>query len=231
MIENAQRNPEKAVKNGAPSGLRERNKRSKRDRILTAARELFSTKGFAATTTREIAERAGVGAGTLFSYARDKRELIYLVLRDELDQVEETAFETVPREAPLVEQLMHVFGRYFDAYERDRSLALDLMRERYHMFLDAGSAGEEMTGMTLSFLEKLAALVDAARRRDRLRSDFPALTAATSFFALYLLVVDSWVGSPWQLPRASFEGLLRDGLLLQVEGLRDRSPARPRRSR
>ena len=42
-------------------GLRERNKRDKLRRIRDAATELFLQKGFDDTTTRAIAQRAGVG--------------------------------------------------------------------------------------------------------------------------------------------------------------------------
>ena len=48
-------------------GQRERNKRDKLLRIKNAARELFVSKGYDDTTTREIAIRAGVGMGTVFT--------------------------------------------------------------------------------------------------------------------------------------------------------------------
>ena len=48
-------------------GQRERNKRDKLRRIKAAAWELFLDKGYDATTTREIAVKAGVGLGTVFS--------------------------------------------------------------------------------------------------------------------------------------------------------------------
>ena len=65
-------------------GLRERNKLDKLQRIKHAARTLFIEKGFDETTTREIARRAGVALGTLFLYATDKRDLLFLICTDEL---------------------------------------------------------------------------------------------------------------------------------------------------
>ena len=56
---------------------------SKLRRIKDAARELFIAKGFDDTTTREIAQRASVGIGTLFIYADNKRDLLFLVANDE----------------------------------------------------------------------------------------------------------------------------------------------------
>ena len=69
------------------SGQREKNKIEKLQRIREAARELFVKKGFDETTTREIAARAGVGIGTVFTYAENKRDLLFLVANDDLDEV------------------------------------------------------------------------------------------------------------------------------------------------
>jgi AcrR family transcriptional regulator len=58
---------------------RERNKQEKLDRIVAAATELFGERGVDDVTTQEIADRADIGAGTLFLYAKTKGELLLLV--------------------------------------------------------------------------------------------------------------------------------------------------------
>ena len=45
---------------------RRRNPEEKRGRLLAAARELFISQGFDGTTTKQIAEQAGVSEGILF---------------------------------------------------------------------------------------------------------------------------------------------------------------------
>lgn len=62
-----------------PIGRRERNKQQKLDRIIDAARELFAQHGVDDVTTQQIAEKADIGAGTLFLYAKTKGELLLLV--------------------------------------------------------------------------------------------------------------------------------------------------------
>jgi len=64
---------------GPATGRRERNKREKRDRILAAATALFEERGFENVTTQQIADRADIGAGTLFRYAASKGELFLMV--------------------------------------------------------------------------------------------------------------------------------------------------------
>jgi AcrR family transcriptional regulator len=60
-------------------GRRERNKQEKLDRITAAASELFAERGVDEVTTQEIAEKADIGTGTLFLYAKNKGELLLLV--------------------------------------------------------------------------------------------------------------------------------------------------------
>ena len=62
-----------------PLGRRERNKQQKLDRITAAADELFTEHGVDEVTTQQIADRADIGTGTLFLYARTKGELLLLV--------------------------------------------------------------------------------------------------------------------------------------------------------
>ncbi|KQQ99171.1 TetR/AcrR family transcriptional regulator [Paenarthrobacter sp. YJN-D] len=62
-----------------PLGRRERNKQEKLDRITAAASELFAQYGVEEVTTQQIADKADIGTGTLFLYAKTKGELLLLV--------------------------------------------------------------------------------------------------------------------------------------------------------
>ncbi len=55
----------------------------KRDAILAAALDLFVERGFFGTTVPEIADRAGVGAGTIYRYFDSKEALVNSIYREE----------------------------------------------------------------------------------------------------------------------------------------------------
>jgi TetR/AcrR family transcriptional regulator len=89
-----------------PVGRRERNKQAKLDRITAAARELFAKHGIDDVTTQQIADRADIGTGTLFLYAKSKGELLLLVQNsayaDALARgTAEAAGSTVPLDAVM----------------------------------------------------------------------------------------------------------------------------------
>lgn len=55
---------------------------NKRERIIAAAAKLFGDKGYHRTTTAEIAESAGVAAGTIYIYFSSKEELLVAVFEE-----------------------------------------------------------------------------------------------------------------------------------------------------
>ena len=89
--------------------LRERKKLQTRERIRAAAAELFTRHGYGAATMRQIAKRAHVGLGTLFNYAEDKRDLVFLIFNEELNAITDVALAAPRAGQPLTEQLLAVF--------------------------------------------------------------------------------------------------------------------------
>jgi AcrR family transcriptional regulator len=52
-----------------------------RDSLLTAAADLFSSRGYLETTVGQIAEGAGVGLGTFYQYFRDRADIMGTLVR------------------------------------------------------------------------------------------------------------------------------------------------------
>lgn len=66
------------------SGKRAENKERTRKRILEAALESFSRKGFFRTTAKEISDKANIAEGTLFNYFKTKEDLALYFFEQEL---------------------------------------------------------------------------------------------------------------------------------------------------
>ena len=57
----------------------ENDRGDKRPRLVDAACAVFAEKGYASTRVADIAERAGVGKGTVYEYFSSKEELLFAV--------------------------------------------------------------------------------------------------------------------------------------------------------
>ena len=117
-------------------GQREKNKADKLRRIKEAARELFIAKGFDDATTREIALNAGVGIGTVFIYADNKRDLLFLVANDELEEMTARAEASIREDASLLQNLLSIFRRHYEFFARQPELSRLMLCEM--IFYDAG---------------------------------------------------------------------------------------------
>ena len=197
-------------------GRIERSKRDKLERIKRAARKLFGRKGFEATTTREIAAAADIGAGTLFLYAGTKEDLLVLLFREDMSRVVSDAFATMPAR-PLLDQMLHLFGAMIALHERDRGLARVFVREL--PFVEDRRHG--IAEMMASMFAGMGNLIDQAKARGDLRADVPPARLAHSLFALYFFQLQRWLGGDPITSRQLDEGL-RAALKLQLDGLRSR---------
>jgi TetR/AcrR family transcriptional regulator len=92
------------------TGRRERNKQQKLERITAAARELFGEHGVDLVTTQQIADRADVGAGTVFLYAKTKAELLLLVHNVKLAGEIETGLAAADETTDALDAIMEIIG-------------------------------------------------------------------------------------------------------------------------
>lgn len=169
---------------------RKEQKEDTRSRVRAAALELFESDGFDGTTTKAVAERAGVAAGTVFVHARDKDDLLCLVMSDLLKAAVEEGFQRSERETHFLEKLLAVFGALFEMYGAHPKLALPFIR----IVPGAdGPNGQIVSGLTFEFLGRLGALAAEARDRGELRADVPTMLVTQNVFALYFFALFSWV--------------------------------------
>ncbi len=68
-------------------GKRENNARRQRAIILRAAAALFAKKGYHKASVGEIAERAGVGKGTIYLYFKDKSQLFAATVTEGMEAI------------------------------------------------------------------------------------------------------------------------------------------------
>ena len=180
-------------------GLRERGKRDRLQRLHQAAAEVFRTRGYDAATTRDIAQLAEVSVGTLFVYARDKRDLLFLVINDDLDEVLARALAAAARPGTPLDQLAELLGPIYAYFALEPELARPALREVVHY----DRPGDDGTGeQALRYMRRMeawqdaiAAMLEEAVRAGQLRLDAPAALLARVLFDIHLVEVRRWMNA------------------------------------
>jgi AcrR family transcriptional regulator len=163
-----------------------------RQKLLRAALELFTTIGFRATTTPEIAARAGVAEGTIYRHFSGKEALLIAAYREaqswglELVRREEADKPLQPRE-----RLLGLGRRMVAAAQTDPAMVRMLLRRRDEGYLDDGSRGAAR-----EFREALQQIV-ASGKSDGLVRPGPADLWTSVWLALVAFAAERVSGKEW----------------------------------
>lgn len=190
----------------------------KRERIRTSALELFSRDGFEATTTKAVAKHAGIAAGTLFLYADDKTDLLFLVLHERLQRVTDERLGSLPK-ASLRDQLLYVFRGLFEMYAEHPGVAAAFVRALPGA---QGRNAQAINALTFAFLHRISELVREAQQRGEVDSRVQPMLAAQNIFVLYFGALLAWINRMTTLEQA-LDPLLSSALDLQFRGLLPRN--------
>ena len=198
-------------------GLREQNKMEKRQRIRAAARELFSEHGYDSATLRQIARRAHVGLGTLFNYAQDKRDLVFLVFNEELAAVTDEALRSAEAHYSLVDQLVDIYKPHYEYFSKNPALSRILLKEL--TFYSEGKQAATFQGIRARLIAGIEKAVRTAQQQRRIRSKEKAAIVARQIFFTSSGAIRWWIAGPRPDPRRGLAELKRL-LELQIQGLR-----------
>jgi AcrR family transcriptional regulator len=133
--------------------------RENRARILAAAREALAADGN--TSTNQIAQRAGVGAGTLYRNFPTRESLVLAVYQDEVARITDTVPELLARMPPL-EALRHWTTDLVEAMRRKHGLG-DALSPSAHQTITEQSYGPVIAALTQ--------LLDAGKKDESIRPD------------------------------------------------------------
>ncbi|TDL32293.1 TetR/AcrR family transcriptional regulator [Arthrobacter nitrophenolicus] len=156
-----------AAASGAPVGLRERARLERYRNIRAAAEQLFNQRGYEHTTTKEVAELAGVGEATLFRYVSNKHELLLLVIGERMDTTIQ-AIEDADRELAASTSSAQDFKDRIYAIFRKRAEFYALDPENVTSYLHYGfKAGSQLGAQSIAQGDRIIALtssiLDSAR--------------------------------------------------------------------
>lgn len=158
--------------------------RLNRERILSAAAEIIAEKGVGAEV-KEIAERAGVGIGTIYRNFPTKDDLVIAIVSDLLDEAE-TAMEVAGADGEPAEAIAAYIRAVFGLMPRFTPFVMAML---------SGSVTQEMKGRLIGLMldEKLRNIiqrgVDGGSFRRDLDIDVAAAFVANTFHPMVFLAL------------------------------------------
>jgi TetR/AcrR family transcriptional regulator len=156
----------------------------RRERILVAALDIFSTQGFSNTTVQEIAERARVGKGTFYTYFPSKEDVLTYLLEEGLTHMGqhiEGKIRVLKGSIAKLRAIVQEQLRYFHAHQ---PLCRLITREVWGHNDQSSSLAQSFRS---SYIKMLQEVIDKGIREGELRT-LDSETVATALYGMVSIV-------------------------------------------
>ena len=131
----------------------------KRSAILAAALDLIVERGYYGTAVPAVAERAGVGAGTIYRYFKSKEDLVNELYRQCKTSLTTHVLLGISPDGPAREQFHLLWTRLADFFRKNPNVFSFLELHHHASYLDDESRAMERRVLDLatSFVVKMQA--------------------------------------------------------------------------
>jgi len=153
-------------------------------RLLDIAAKLFWTKGYASTTTREIAAVLGVQKASIYHHVSRKEDLLYEICVTSLEHIRKTvqaAVDTVPDPLERVRTLIRAHVAAMLVHQEKHSTMLTELRAL------SEDRRDEVVALRDAYEELVRSVLDHAQRAGAIRDDIPV-----KYLSLSLLDLMNW---------------------------------------
>lgn len=100
------------------------------EKILNAARKVFSQKGFSDARTRDIAQEAGINIALLNYYFRSKDNLVKIVIEEKFRELFDAIIPIVSNEnIPLEEKIGRMVDHYYGVLTKNPDIPIFIFHE------------------------------------------------------------------------------------------------------
>jgi TetR/AcrR family transcriptional regulator, cholesterol catabolism regulator len=175
----------------ATPGKREANKADKLERVKRAARELFTSVGYDEATTRQIARSAGVALGTVFTYATTKRDLLFLVSNDLLDEARRDAAASFQITRGIQLNFVTFCAVFYKVLLVQPELSKLVFREL--LFYDSGIHSTRALANRIQTLKNIEAMVVNAKDKGEISAGHPSTHVAWLLFSIFQAENRRWL--------------------------------------
>ncbi|MBI2194393.1 MAG: TetR/AcrR family transcriptional regulator [Planctomycetes bacterium] len=145
----------------------------KRQQIMQAAEQLFTSRRFHEITTDDIAAAAHVGKGTIYRYFEDKDDLFFQVATSGFDDLCSLLERQVPGDAPFGDQLLHAALAISSFFEERRQLFRMMQAEEDRMYWYRGNLGQRWKEKRKKMVAGLAGILRKGMQEGEIRTDYP----------------------------------------------------------
>ncbi|MHB8108720.1 MAG: TetR/AcrR family transcriptional regulator [Syntrophorhabdaceae bacterium] len=162
---------------------REASKKETRKLILGVTHKLCAKRSMKEWTLRDVAKAAGVSPASIVVHFKSKTALLEEVLTSDIRKALSGVMGSMPKTAPIADQLMHLAKGMLSFYDKNRYIYRALLE---HTLFQPTAKTPNMSRQSEEYIELLRRLIEEQKTAGVIRASVDPTIAAASIFFLYL---------------------------------------------
>ncbi len=106
---------------------------TRKEQVIRKAAELFREKGYAASSMRDLAQKLGIEAASLYSHIKSKEEILQSLCFDMATEFRKSLDEVERKKGPASEKLRRGIVGHIQVMAKDLTASAVFMNEHRHM--------------------------------------------------------------------------------------------------
>ncbi len=196
-------------------------------RLLKTAARLFREKGYANSTTRELAMRLGIQKASLYYHISGKEDLLYALCIDSLQRIRQEVEQALTQETQPLKRVQALIRAHLLAALSDQDKHATMLIELREL---SGERRAEVLRLRDAYEELVRQTIAEAQLAGLLRNDLPAKYQALALLNLLNWTIFWFRGDGELTPddlAAMFTTLFLSGAALQAPDSRTRETQGP----
>jgi len=160
----------------------------RRRAIIEAATASFASFGYKATTIDQVAKMANVGKGTIYTFFKNKEELLDEIVTHLISEMKEAAEAAIREDDTFIENVLRALSSIL-TFRKDHKLAWKLFQEDRDIGTPA--VQEVLLKMDRAILSFIKHHLELAIQKGEIRECDPEITAFV-MRRLYIALISDW---------------------------------------
>jgi AcrR family transcriptional regulator len=123
-------------------------KQERREKILSAAVQLFAARGLAGTKISDIARAAGMSQGLVYHYYSSKEEVFVHLIESAFEKLNRACTALLKDPSPAHEKISRAMRTLIDGFRENRDAS------RYHLLIAGATASDAIPDKARRIIEK-----------------------------------------------------------------------------
>jgi AcrR family transcriptional regulator len=169
----------------------------RKQQIIEAATKSFSLFGYKATTMEQIAKLANVGKGTIYTFFKNKEDLLDAIISSLILEIKKSAEQAMDPNRPFSENVHRALYRILE-FRQQHQLTAKLLQEARNV--GTAAVQEVMKKLDWAIIDYIREKIEIAIKKGEIR-DCDAEITAFLMLKVYIALIVDWEQDHDPLPK------------------------------